>query len=101
MAGAAYDLSFEFDHIEDAVAFRLADGGVVAFGTMRRADTVAVRSGAKELVLPKRYATLVGKTKVKKSVTLTSLEPVVLVVPAEGDVTAIGATELLVAGKGS
>ncbi len=87
--------------LEDAVAFRLADGGVVAFGTMRRADTIAVRSGAKELVLPKRYATLVGKTKVKKSVTLTSLEPVVLVVPAEGDVTAIGATELLVAGKGS
>ncbi|QIM20321.1 hypothetical protein G7075_02805 [Phycicoccus sp. HDW14] len=87
--------------LEKAVAFRLADGGVVAFGLMRRADTIAVRSGAKELVLPKRYAALVGKSKVKKSVTLTSLEPVVLVVPTEGDVTAIGATELLVAGKGS
>ncbi|MBM6400608.1 hypothetical protein [Phycicoccus sonneratiae] len=87
--------------LEHATAFRLADGGVVAFGTMRRADTVAVRAGAKELVLPKRYASLVGKSKVTKSVTLTSVEPVVLVVPTEGDVTAIGATELLVAGKGS
>ncbi len=87
--------------LEDAVAFRLADGGVVAFGLMSRADTIGVRAGAKELVLPKRYASLVGKSKVQKSLTLTSLEPVVLVVPTEGEVTAIGASELLVSGKGS
>ncbi len=87
--------------LDDAVAFRLADGGVVVFGLMRRADTITVRAGAKELVLPKRYASLVGKSKVQKSVTLTSLEPVVLVVPTQGDVTAIGASELLVSGKGS
>ncbi|MGG5258375.1 hypothetical protein [Phycicoccus avicenniae] len=87
--------------LKSAVAFRLADGGVVAFGMMSRADTIAVRAGAKELVLPKRYASLVGESKVQKSMTLTSLEPVALVVPADGDVSAIAATELLVGGKGS
>ncbi len=35
-----------------------------------------------------------------RDVRLTSLEPVVLVVPTEGEVSAIGATELLVSGKG-
>lgn len=83
------------------VAFRLADGGVVAFGMLQRTDTIAVRAGAKELVLPQRYAALVGKTKVTRSVSLKSLEPVVLVVPTAGDVTAIGAEELLVSGTGS
>lgn len=83
------------------VAFRLADGGVVAFGLLQRTDTIAVRSGAKELVLPKRYSDLVGKSTVKTSVSLKSLEPVVLVVPTQGDVTAIGADELLVDGSGS
>ncbi|PKW26010.1 hypothetical protein [Phycicoccus duodecadis] len=82
------------------VAFRLADGGVVAFGLLQRTDTIAVRAGAKELVLPRRYAELVGKTKVTTSVSLKSLEPVVLIVPTEGDVTAIGASEILVSGTG-
>ncbi|HMM94648.1 hypothetical protein [Phycicoccus sp.] len=86
--------------LRHAVAFRLAGGGVVAFGLMRRTDTISVRPGAKELVLPSRYSALVGKKKVTKSLSLTSLEPIVLVVPTEGDATAIGATELLAAGKG-
>ncbi|QKE84117.1 hypothetical protein [Arthrobacter sp. NEB 688] len=87
--------------LDDAVAFRLADGSAVAFGLMRRTDTITVGSGAKELVLPSRYSSLVGKKKVTRSVRLTSLEPLVLVVPSEGEVSAIGATELLSSGKGS
>lgn len=86
--------------LDDALAFRLADGGAVTFGLMRRTDTITVGSGAKELVLPSRYSGLVGKKKVTRDVRLTSLEPVVLVVPTEGEVSAIGATELLVSGKG-
>ncbi len=88
-------------YLDDAVAFRLADGGVVAFGLLRRTDTIAVREGAKELVLPSDLAKLVGKKRVQKSVELTSLEPVVLVVPTEGDVSVIGASDLLYRGKGS
>lgn len=83
------------------VAFRLADGGVVAFGLLQRTDYIGVRAGAKELVLPPRYVKLVGKAKVTKSLSLKSLEPVVLVIPADGDVTAIGASELLVKGTGT
>ncbi len=87
--------------LDDAVAFRLANGGVVAFGLLRRVDTIKVAKGAKELVLPPEYAKLVGKKKVKSSVRLISHEPVVLVVPTQGKVRVIGASELLVSGKGS
>jgi hypothetical protein len=85
--------------LEDAVAFRLADGGVVAFGLLRRADTIAVRSGAKELVLPADVADVVGRKKARKSVRLDSLEPVVLVVPTEGPARVIAASELIASGK--
>ncbi len=84
-----------------AVAFRLAGGGVVAFGLMKRTDTITVAKGAKELVLPAEYAKVVGKRKVTTSVTLTTLEPIILVVPTEGAAHVIGASELLVSGKGS
>jgi hypothetical protein len=87
--------------LDDAQVFRLADGGVVAFGLMERTDTFTKASKAKELVLPSEYAELAGTRKVTDSVRLNSLEPVVLVVPVEGQVTAIGASELLVSGKGS
>lgn len=87
--------------LENTVAFRLADGGAVTFGLLRRIDTISVGKGAKELVLPKDYADLVGEKKVTESVHLSSLEPVVLIVPADDDVRAIGASELLYKGKGS
>lgn len=86
--------------LDDAQAFRLADGGVVAFGLMRRTDTFTKASKAKELVLPSEYAKLAGTKKVTDSLTLTSLEPVVLVVPTQGQVRAIGAAELLVSAEG-
>lgn len=86
--------------LDKAVTFRLADGGAVTFGLVKRTDTIAVRPTAKELVLPAEYAKVTGRTKVSKSVTLDSLQPLIMVVPASGKAEVIGATELLVSGKG-
>jgi hypothetical protein len=86
--------------LEDAVTFRLADGGAVTFALMKRTDTVSVKKNAKELVLPAEYAKLVGKKKVTKSLTLNNLEPIVMVMPKTGQARVIGASDLLVSGKG-
>jgi hypothetical protein len=86
--------------LDDAITFRLADGGSVTFAMMRRDDKITVKPKAKELVLPAEYAKLVGAKKVKKSLALQSLEPVVLVVPKTGEARLIGASDLLVSGKG-
>ena len=86
--------------LDDAITFRLADGGSVTFAMMRRDDKITVKPKAKELVLPAEYAKLVGAKKVKKSLALQSLEPVVLVVPRTGEARVIGASDLLVSGKG-
>ena len=43
---------------------------------------------------------MTGKKKATKSFTLSNLEPFVMVVPATGKAEVIGATELLVSGKG-
>jgi hypothetical protein len=86
--------------LDDAITFKLADGGAVTFGLMTRTDTIAVKPTAKELVLPAEYAKLVGKKKVTKSLTLNNLEPVVLVLPRTGEGRIIGASDLLVSGKG-
>ena len=86
---------------KNTVAFRLADGSVVGFGLLKRVDVFEPSAKAKELTVPAPYAKLVGTKTVTDSMTLTSLEPVVVLVPVEGDVSAIGATELLVSGKGS
>lgn len=83
------------------VGFRLADGSAVIFTVLTRVDTITVGSGAKEIVLPPEYKAVTKKAKATKKVTLTSLEPVVLLVPAAGSVTAIGAEEILVSGTAS
>ena len=85
--------------LEDAVTFRLADGGAVTFGLMRRTDTVSLKAAAKEVVLPAEYAKVTGKKKATKSFTLSNLEPFVMVVPTSGKAEVIGATELLASGK--
>ena len=54
----------------------------------------------KELVLPAEYAKLLGKKKVKKSLTLNNLEPIALVLPKTGKGEVIGASDLLVSGRG-
>jgi hypothetical protein len=86
--------------LKNAVSFRLADGGVVTFGLMKRTDTLAVTKAAKELVLPAEYATLTGKKKVTKSLTLNNLETFVMLIPPTGQASVIGGAELLVSGKG-
>ncbi len=86
--------------LENAVTFRLADGGAVTFGLLRRTDTITVKPTAKELVLPAEYAKVTGKKKVTKALTLQNLQPFVMVVPPTGKAEVIGATELLVSGKG-
>lgn len=83
----------------DTTAFRLADGGALVFGELTRTDTITPRSGAKELTLPADIATLVGKAKTTKPVTVTYLETVVLVLPAAGQATVIGAQEQLASAK--
>lgn len=50
----------------------------------------------RSLVIPGTYSKLVGKTKAKKSLTITSLENVVMVVPAKGAATTVGADEQMV-----
>ena len=86
--------------LENAVSFRLADGGVVAFGLMKRTDTLGVKPATKELVLPAEYAKLTGKKTVKKSLVLNNLESFVMVIPPSGPAEVIGGAELLVSGKG-
>ena len=86
--------------LDDAVTFELADGGAVTFALMKRTDTIAVKPTAKELVLPAEYAKLLGKKKVTTSLTLNNLEPIVLVQPSAGEGRVIGASDLLVSGRG-
>ncbi|MGL5908707.1 MAG: hypothetical protein ACRCZP_01820 [Phycicoccus sp.] len=87
--------------LDDAVAFRLAEGGVVAFALLTRTDTATARPAAKELALTGEWASAVGKGKVTRSATVTTMEPVVVVVPRSGKASVIGATEMLVSGRGS
>ncbi|MGL5818882.1 MAG: hypothetical protein ACRCYR_15040 [Phycicoccus sp.] len=87
--------------LDDAVAFRLAQGGVVAFALLTRTDTVTARPAAKELTLTDEWASAVRKAKVTKSATVTTMEPVVVLVPRNGKASLIGATEVLVSGRGS
>ncbi|HSF98995.1 MAG TPA: hypothetical protein VLA55_09905 [Ornithinibacter sp.] len=86
--------------LDNAVTFRLADGGAVTFGLMTRTDTLAVKPAAKELVLPAEYVKLTGKKTVTKSLTLNNLESFVMVIPPSGPAKVIGGAELLVSGKG-
>ena len=85
--------------LDDAVTFRLADGGAVTFAMMQRTDTLTPKPGAKELVLPAEYAKLVGAAKVTKPLVLNNLEPIVMVQPRTGQAKVIGGSDLLVSGR--
>ena len=77
------------------LTFPLADGSALVFGQLVRTDAITLAKAAKELVLPAPVAALVGKAKVTKAVTVTSLESVVMVVPVQGKAKVIGADEQL------
>ena len=85
--------------LDDAITFRLADGGSVTFALLKRTDTFTPKPGAKELTLPAEYAKLVGTSKVTKSLVLNNLEPIVMVMPKTGQAKVIGASDLLVSGR--
>ncbi len=85
--------------LDDAITFRLADGGSVTFAMLKRTDTLTPKPGAKELTLPAEYAKLVGTSKVTKPLVLNNLEPIVMVMPRTGEAKVIGASDLLVSGR--
>jgi hypothetical protein len=81
---------------DNTIAFRLADGGTVTFGQLARKDVISASKAAKELVIPSTYSKLIGKSKASKNITINSLENIVMVVPAKGGTTTVGADEQLV-----
>ncbi|KRE41999.1 hypothetical protein [Knoellia sp. Soil729] len=81
---------------DNTIAFRLADGGTVTFGQLVRKDVITANKAAKELVIPGTYSKLIGKTKANKSITINSLENLVMVVPATGTTSTVGADEQIV-----
>lgn len=82
--------------VEDSVvALRLADGGALAFALLKRTDTITLNEKAKEVTLPKAYATVAGKKTVTDKVVVTSLEPVAFVIPARGPASVVGAEDVL------
>lgn len=85
----------------DTISFRLADGGAVTFGLMKRTDRIVLGKKAKELTLPSNYAKLSGKKSVKKGITVVSLEPVVFVVPPSGVAHSVGGEEQIVSAVGT
>lgn len=91
-------------HVPDKaapIAFRSANGGAVVFGLMTRSDVVKLTAKAKALVLPTDLAKLLGKSKVTKSATAVTLEPVCLVIPTTGPATVIGMAEQIKSISGS
>ncbi|MFC7489487.1 MULTISPECIES: hypothetical protein [unclassified Knoellia] len=81
---------------KNSIAFALADGGTVTFGQLTRRDVITASAGAKELVIPASYSKLVGKSKATKNIVINSLEQLVMVVPAKGAATVVGADEQIV-----
>ncbi len=81
---------------QHTIAFRLADGGTVTFGQLTRRDVISTSGAAKGLVIPASYSRLVGRTSATNSLVINSLESVVVVVPATGAATTVGADEQIV-----
>ncbi|KGN42689.1 hypothetical protein [Knoellia aerolata] len=81
------------------IAFRLADGGTVTFGQLTRRDVISTSPAAQSLTIPANYSKLVGKTTATNNIVIDSLESVVMVVPATGPATTVGADEQIVAGS--
>jgi len=81
---------------KNTIAFRLADGGTVTFGQLDRRDVISTTPAAKELIIPATYSKLVGKTKASKNIVISSLENVIMVVPAKGAATTVGADEQII-----
>ena len=96
--------SFTQSHtVEDRLTqgYRLADGGALVFGQLRRVDTITPSKSAKQLTLPDEVARILGHRTTTKKVSVTYVEPVVLVVPTSGKATVVGAGEQLATARES
>lgn len=86
---------------DSAVRFETADGGNLLFGQAVRTDTITLTSKAKELKIDDTtLQKLSGKKQVTKQFTVTSLENVLIVAPASGPSSLIGAEEIVLTAKG-
>lgn len=83
---------------QHTISMRLTDGGTVTFGQLSRRDTITATTAAQSLTIPSTYSKLVGRTSATKNVVINSLENVVMVVPATGAATTVGADEQTVSG---
>ncbi len=84
----------------DTISFRLANGGAVVFGLMKRTDRIDLAATAKELVLPPLYARLSKRNKVTKTVTITTYESVVAVVGSTDMAVVVGGDEQIASAVG-
>lgn len=81
---------------KNAVSFRLADGGVVTFGLMKRTDTLAVTKAAKEARPARRVRQGDRQEEGDEVAHLNNLETFVMLIPPTGQASVIGGAELLV-----
>lgn len=89
---------------DGTTVIRTADGGAVVFAAINRTDLFTVRKGAGVITPPPAYRALAAGLKtITRSATVTTVETVVLVVPARGhgSVRVIGFSEVPIAVKGS
>ncbi|WP_404381492.1 hypothetical protein LL946_13560 [Knoellia locipacati] len=94
--GALATLTAKHTITPRTISFQLADGGAVVFGQLNRQDVITAKPTAKVLGIPATYNKLVGKSTASKSLTINSLESLVMIVPTQGAATVVGADEQLV-----
>ncbi len=82
-------------------AFATPSGGTLVFGLLTRTDTITLKPSATALNVPADVAKLIGKAKVSRFVTVTTLEPVCLSVPAAAAATLVGFDEQVLRAAGA
>ncbi len=84
-------------------AIRLADGSVVVFGRINRSDELRATESAKEIKVPEAYQKLTGTATATSTITISTMQPVVLHIPArgKGKVALIGVLEQITGGSAS
>jgi len=80
-------------------AVRLAGGDVLVFAQFDRADVITASANTKELKVPEALQKLTGSATATSSMTINAVEAVALLIPAQGKVKLLGATDQLVSGS--
>lgn len=82
--------------------FTLADGGQLSFVPMTRTDTITAGKKLKELkISDKALAGLVDAKTVRKRLSVTHAETVVVLAPKQGDASIVGVSDQVSGAKGS